>query len=111
MDINKDLITSLQKIAQILKNGKKIVIFPEGTRSRDGKIQKFKNTFAAIAVSLNVPVVPVAINGAYESMPYTRLFPKRGNVTVEFLKSVLPNSLSENEIVKKIYGDIKEKLK
>ena len=101
MNINKDLQYSLQKIAKVLKSHKKILIFPEGTRSRDGKVQKFKNTFATISKTLNVPVVPVAIKGAYEAMPYTSKLPKKGNVSVEFLDPIYPNQLTENESVNK----------
>ncbi len=50
MDINKELKLSLQKLAEVLKRGKNIIIFPEGTRSKDGKVGKFKKTFNYITI-------------------------------------------------------------
>ncbi|MFW6366940.1 MAG: lysophospholipid acyltransferase family protein, partial [Spirochaetota bacterium] len=66
----------------------------------DGKIQKFKSTFAQIAKTLSVPVVPVAIQGAYEVMPHTRILPKSGKVTVSFLEMIDPQGLSEDRITR-----------
>ncbi len=111
MDINRDLLASLQKIAKLLKSGKKVMIFPEGTRTRDGNIQKFKNTFAQIAKTLNVPVVPVAIKGAFEAMPHTKKLPQEGEVKVHFLKPIDPEKLTEEEIVEQTRMEITESLK
>ncbi|MEJ2637844.1 MAG: AMP-binding protein, partial [Calditrichia bacterium] len=57
MDLNRDLKQSLQKMAAALKNGKNVMIFPEGTRTKDGELGKFKKTFAILSRELNVPVV------------------------------------------------------
>ncbi|MFR3298787.1 MAG: 1-acyl-sn-glycerol-3-phosphate acyltransferase, partial [Fusobacterium sp.] len=54
VDINKNLVNSLQMLSKALRNGKNIVIFPEGTRTRDGKINNFKilcNSFKRIKYS------------------------------------------------------------
>jgi long-chain acyl-CoA synthetase len=110
MDINRDLVLSLQKIATLLKNGKKVLIFPEGTRTRDGNIQKFKTTFAQISKALNVPVIPVAIKGAFDAMPYTAKLPRGGEVEVDFLLPVNPENLSEEEIVEKTRSEILQEL-
>ncbi|MDQ9787877.1 1-acyl-sn-glycerol-3-phosphate acyltransferase, partial [Acinetobacter baumannii] len=45
MDINENLKESLQISAEVLKEGKNLVIFPEGARTRDGKLQDFKKFF------------------------------------------------------------------
>jgi long-chain acyl-CoA synthetase len=106
MDINRNLHESLRKIAEILRRGKKVVIFPEGARTRNGDIQRFKNTFASIAKALDAPVVPVAISGAFEAMPYTKKLPGRGNIKLEFLDPVYPGRLTEEKIVKKTFDSI-----
>jgi len=111
MDINKNIHESLKQIAKVLKDGKKVLIFPEGTRSRDGSMNKFKKTFATLSKVLNVPVVPVAINGAFESMPVTKKIPKKGNVTVTFLEPIFPEGLTENEIVEKTVETIQNATK
>ncbi len=75
MDLS-DLKTSLQKMAEVLKRGKNIIIFPEGTRTQTGEIGDFKKTFAILSRELNVPIVPVAISGAYDALPRGTHFPK-----------------------------------
>lgn len=110
MDINKNLQMSLQNVAEVLRQGKKVLIFPEGTRSRTGSLQRFKNTFASISKALDVPVIPVAIKGAYEAMPYTKKLPGRGDVSVEFLAPVKPDGLSEEEIVDQTFALISQKV-
>lgn len=110
MDINKDLKESLQKIAKVLKEGDKIVIFPEGTRTKTGDIGKFKKTFATISKEMKIPVVPVVIKGTFEAMPYTKKTPGRGNVSVEFLEPVSPEKKTDSKIMNEVYKMITEKL-
>ena len=74
-----------------LKNGKNFVIFPEGTRSKDKKMKKFKETFAILSKELNVPVVPVAIAGS-ESACYGKSIVPRfwKRIDVDILDPVMP---------------------
>jgi long-chain acyl-CoA synthetase len=91
MDINKDLKSSLQKMAAVLGKGKNILIFPEGTRSSDGKLGQYKKTFAILSQELNVPVVPVVIDGSHKVLPAGAWFPRPfRKVSVRFLKPVYP---------------------
>ncbi|MCJ8342672.1 MAG: 1-acyl-sn-glycerol-3-phosphate acyltransferase, partial [Cetobacterium sp.] len=69
VDINKKLSETLQCLATGIRDGKNIVIFPEGVRSRDGKMREFKKTFAIVAKETNTEVVPFGIRGAYELYP------------------------------------------
>jgi 1-acyl-sn-glycerol-3-phosphate acyltransferase len=61
---------------QRLKRGDPVIIFPEGTRTPDGKLQPFKQGFCAIARRSKVPIVPVAINGAFEAWPKLQWVPR-----------------------------------
>ena len=91
MDLNGDIRHSLQTLAAALRQGKNVAIFPEGTRSMDGGLSPFKTAFAILAKELNVPIVPVAIQGAYELLPRGQAWPKRGQqVTVKFLPAIQP---------------------
>ncbi|MGE5680570.1 MAG: AMP-binding protein [Bacillota bacterium] len=98
LNINRDLKLTLQKIATILKRGNNMVIFPEGARSRDGKIMDFKKTFAIISKELNVPVVPVVIDGAYEKFSIGSKFPKPGKIKLKFLKPIYPGDMDYDSI-------------
>jgi len=91
MDINKNVRQSLQEMSAVLKKGKNIVIFPEGTRSRDNKMKKFKETFAILSKELNVPVVPVAITGSESACYGGSIIPKfRKKINVEVMEPMLP---------------------
>lgn len=62
-------IKSLQEAAIRVKEGRNIIAFPEGTRSRDGKFKPFKKGLFHLAIQSGVPLVPVVISGAYELVP------------------------------------------
>jgi long-chain acyl-CoA synthetase len=110
VNVNKDLKGSLIKSVYVLKNGKNVVIFPEGARTRDGKLLPFKKGFAILSKELNIPVVPVVIKGAFESLPINKSLPSLSKISVEFLNPVYPENKSYDEIVKIIYDEISKKL-
>jgi len=60
---------TLNKAKEILREGKSIVVFPEGTRTKDGTLGIFKRGSLLIAFETGIPVVPVAISGSYRVMP------------------------------------------
>lgn len=68
----------------IKEKGYSFLIFPEGTRSRDGKLQLFKRGGFFLALNSQVPVAPVSIQGTFELMPKKSFFIKKGNVRVAF---------------------------
>ena len=59
---------SLQAIEKQLVNGVCTVIFPEGTRSKDGQVGRFKRGAFQIALDLGLPVIPISLSGCYEAM-------------------------------------------
>lgn len=99
MDLSKELKNSIQKMAEVVKQGKKILIFPEGTRTLTGEMGQFKKTYAILATELNVPVVPVVINGAFEAMSSGAKKIKRGaQITIEYLPAVSPEGKTPEEL-------------
>jgi 1-acyl-sn-glycerol-3-phosphate acyltransferase len=60
---------TLDQIIGIIKSGESVMIFPEGTRSRDGSLGKFKRGSLMAALKSGAPVVPIAIDGSYDIMP------------------------------------------
>ena len=111
VDINKDLKLSIQKLAEVLKKGKNLIIFPEGTRTVTGSIGDFKQTFAILSQELKIPVVPVAIRGSYNILPsgsrFPRLFKK---VTVSFLSPVYPENHTYESLKNMVYQQVVGKL-
>ena len=106
VDANRNLKNTLQAAAKVLKNNKKLIIFPEGARTRDGQLHEFKKTFAILAKDLNVPIYPFVLKGAYEAFPYNKKFPKRNNVSVQFLERIEPNNKTVEELVEETKNNI-----
>jgi len=69
VDADVNLVQALQVGAAGLTNGKVLLVFPEGTRTIDGKLGEFKKGSAILACELGIPVVPVGLKGAYEMWP------------------------------------------
>ena len=67
---------------KLLAAGVPLLIFPEGTRSKTGKMAPFKVGAASLALAVHVPVVPVALIGAHEAMPRGTSWPRRGRPPV-----------------------------
>ena len=89
-------IRSLKLAAEKIRSGNPVILFPEGTRSREGGLQPFKKGPFHLALQARVPVVPVAITGSWKVMPPGGIAVRPGPVTVRFLPAVdhtefLPN--------------------
>ena len=111
VDINRELKRSLQKMAAVLRSSKNMVLFPEGARTRDGKLAQFKKTFAILSCELNVPIVPAVIQGAYQAMPKGKTIPVfHQQISVQFLPPIFPEKLSYEELAEKVYQTIKQHL-
>ena len=68
----------------ILKRGDLLGIYPEGTRSPDGRLYRGRTGIARMAIEAGVPVIPVAMIGTYEIQPTGQVWPKLGKITVAF---------------------------
>lgn len=109
MDINADVRESIQKVAALLQSGKNIMIFPEGTRTLDGTLGEFKKTFAILSKELNVPVVPVAISGAFEALPAGRILPRPfRRVSVRFHQPIFPQEHTYESLKEMVYNNVKD---
>lgn len=106
VDTNRNLKNTLQAASKVLKSGKKLIIFPEGARTRDGQLQEFKKTFAILAQELNVPIYPFVLKGAYEAFPYNKKFPKRHDISVQFLEKIESKNKTVEELVEETKNNI-----
>ncbi len=66
------------KAKELIRDGWNLIVFPEGTRSPDGWVQRFRHGTARLAIEMDLPVVPIAIIGAHAAMPKGRSWPKKG---------------------------------
>jgi 1-acyl-sn-glycerol-3-phosphate acyltransferase len=83
-------LESLDKAIESLKAGQSFLIYPEGTRSPDGRLQDFKKGAVVMAIKSGVPIVPVACSGAHRVMEKRSLEIHPGEILVEFLDPVDP---------------------
>jgi 1-acyl-sn-glycerol-3-phosphate acyltransferase len=75
-------IKSLDEASQRIAGGTSVIIFPEGTRSKDGKLQDFKSGAMLLAIKSGVPLVPVAISGTYDILPKGHVLCRPGRVKI-----------------------------
>src|SRR5438034_846859 len=73
---------AIDKARELVRDGWSIVVFPEGTRTSDGHMQRFRHGAARLAIELDVASVPIAIVGAYQAMPKGRWWPGPGRPVV-----------------------------
>jgi 1-acyl-sn-glycerol-3-phosphate acyltransferase len=85
---------SLKIAGQKIRNGASIVFFPEGTRSRDGKLLPFKKGGFVIAVEAGVPILPVTITGSLPLLPRKSLKIMPGNIKMRFHEPIQVNGYS-----------------
>lgn len=71
-----------------LKGGMSLVVFPEGTRSRNGKMLKFKKGAYQLATQFGLPIVPITIDGAYDVLPKDAKLPRWGHIKITIHKPV-----------------------
>jgi 1-acyl-sn-glycerol-3-phosphate acyltransferase len=99
-------IQSLDEAAQIIKNGKSVMTFPEGTRSRDGKIRPFKKGPFYLALQSRVPIIPVSIIGSRAILPRRSLRMHPGKITIIIDKPIDTADYSlenRDELMSKVY--------
>ena len=95
----------LKETLKRLKHEEMVLIFPEGTRTRDGELARFKPGFVALARRANVPLLPVGLDGAYQAWPRSRKLPRRGVVRIVFGPPLLPAEmaqLNDDELVREL---------
>jgi 1-acyl-sn-glycerol-3-phosphate acyltransferase len=90
-------VASLEKATEALRSGQSFLIYPEGTRSNDGRLQKFKKGAVVMAIKAGAPIVPVACSGAHRLMKKRSLILHPGEILVEFLPPIDPSAFSMEE--------------
>jgi len=84
----------LKETLKRLKRGELVLIFPEGTRTRDGEVGTLKPGFCALARRAGVPLLPVGIDGAFDSWPRSRLLPAPAVIHIQFGEPLEPAEIA-----------------
>lgn len=82
VELGKGDLASMKRILRLLKEGNRVLIFPEGTRSPDGTLQAAEAGIGFLIAKGGVPVIPVRLFGAYECWPRAARWPRPGRITV-----------------------------
>ncbi|MHC4660292.1 MAG: lysophospholipid acyltransferase family protein [Planctomycetota bacterium] len=77
-------LAALRASVDILKGGESLLIFPEGTRTRDGSLGEMKPGVALVAARAGVPVVPAVIDGAHKAWPRGSALPKVSQINIAY---------------------------
>jgi 1-acyl-sn-glycerol-3-phosphate acyltransferase len=102
----KSAIQSLNKAAEIIRNGTSVIIFPEGTRSQNQNIQSFKKGGFVLAVDSGVPIIPVIIHGTWTIMQKKHILVRPGNVVLEIKKPI-----NTSDYTRETKDDLMEKVR
>ena len=97
---------SLDIAAQRIKHGGSVLLFAEGTRTKDGKLQSFKRGPFYLALRSGVSVVPLTINGTFKILPKKSFHIQSGNVTLILGKPISIPQTQDKEAEKKLMNEV-----
>ncbi len=95
LDRERGGLTGLKETLRRLKRGRKVLLFPEGTRSPTGRLMPLKPGFLVLARRCSVPVIPVAIVGAYDALPRGAKVPRIVPIRVVIGEAIQPEELAD----------------
>jgi 1-acyl-sn-glycerol-3-phosphate acyltransferase len=104
-------LSGIKESLKRLKRGEMLLVFPEGTRTPDGEIHRFKPGFTALAVRSKSAVLPIAIEGAYRAWPRQAAFPRPRVVNVHYGPPILPReyeNMDERELVRLVEERVRQ---
>ncbi|OQX18306.1 MAG: 1-acyl-sn-glycerol-3-phosphate acyltransferase [Desulfobulbaceae bacterium A2] len=87
----REAMKSLEQAARSIAAGTSVLIFPEGTRSPDGRLREFKTGAILLAMRAGVPVVPLAFIGTHAILPKGRRLPRPGRVIIRIGSPIDPH--------------------
>ena len=102
-------IGGIKETLRRLKRKELVLMFPEGTRTVNGDLQEFKPGFLALVRRSKVPVIPVAIDGAFASWPRDRRLPRPAKVTVTVCPPILAQdyaTMNDDELLSELRSRI-----
>jgi len=96
----KQARSSMSDAGNVIAGNTSVVVFPEGTRSKDGKLKALKKGGFHMALELGLPIVPIRIHGSYELFPYGAQTVRPGCVVVELFDPIPVHDKTEADIPK-----------
>ena len=114
-------LAAVKTIINLLKQGKPVCIYPEGSRTFDGRIADLRPGFCLIVRRTGAPIVPVVIDGAFECWPRTRKYPRlTGRVAVVYGKPIMADHVKQmgdeefarefTQLLRDMQGNLRQKI-
>ncbi|HEY7353094.1 MAG TPA: AMP-binding protein, partial [Terriglobales bacterium] len=112
VDPDANLIPAMRAGAYGLRHGMSLILYPEGERSIDGTPKTFKKGAAILSIHMQVPIVPIAIDGVFDAWPRGKPFQKFAPLKLKLGKPILPpaESSASEEAYAKLTAELKEKV-
>jgi len=112
VDPDANLVPAMRAGAYGLRNGLALILYPEGERSIDGTPKTFKKGAAILAIHLQVPIVPIAIDGFHDAWPRGKSFQKFAHLKIKIGPPIVPPPESEasEEAYAKLTAELKERV-
>jgi long-chain acyl-CoA synthetase len=112
VDPDANLMPAMRAGAFGLRHGKSLILYPEGERSIDGTPRTFKKGAAILSIHLQVPIVPIAIDGFYDAWPRGKGFQKFAPLKMKFGDPLYPppESQASEEAYAQLIGRVKERV-
>lgn len=95
VDPDSNLVPAMRASAFGLRQGRPLILYPEGERSIDGRPKRFKKGAAILSINMQVPIVPIAIEGFYEAWPRNQPFQGFKPLRIVFGDPIIPPQESE----------------
>jgi 1-acyl-sn-glycerol-3-phosphate acyltransferase len=113
---NADFALGVRKLESVLRERRPLILFPEGCRSPNGKLQDFKMGAALLSFRTNTPIIPTAIKGTVVALARKQWVPCPSDVTVQFGRPIEPapyiNAVARGEMDRKrAYADLTRRLR
>ncbi|OQA00709.1 MAG: 1-acyl-sn-glycerol-3-phosphate acyltransferase [Planctomycetes bacterium ADurb.Bin401] len=107
---NHSDIAAIRECIEKLKSGFGLVLYPEGTRTANGKINRLKPGFNLLAKRASVPIIPVVIDGAFESWPRSRRIFSPGRVFIQYGEPINPQEIAA-ETDKEFMAELNQRMR
>ena len=104
----RDARKSLEEAADRMRNGASVILFAEGTRTRDGKLQPFKRGAFALAVKAGIPIIPVTINNTFRILPRGSLHVHPADIELVFSKPIPTAEIAGREEEQRLVDQVRE---
>src|SRR3954468_21220415 len=95
IDREKGALAGIRTTLQLLKEGEAVLVFPEGSRTPDGKLHALLSGFCLLARRSKATIVPCGIEGAFDALPRGSAFPRLAPIRLEFEKPISPKEIAQ----------------